>query len=167
MQKTNIIYVALSKDQMEEVNKIPKFSRGNMATHGIIWEGRGQIFGTEKLMSKFWYNWTHELTKEEKEKSIDLRSVFLNCIEDNDYEFTSYEQRDFRTEIVEISNRLLKELNDKRMEMVNDEYKEALERVRAGTDQETLNEENTLIKKIGYILIVLIVLASLSTLFNF
>lgn len=167
MKKTNIIYVKLSDEQIQEVEKVNTFKNKVKPTHAIIWLDHGQIFGNEKMMSKFWENWTDELSEDEKDKSIDLRASFLECIKDDDYQFSTYIQEDFRTKIADITTQLSKELNSKRMGMVDDEYQEALARVRAGVDYETLNGGMTKVHKIVYILILVIVLASLSTLFNF
>ena len=167
MEKTNIIYVKLSSEQILEVKKVNKFKKKDEPSHAIIWEGHGQMFGSEEILSKVWYNWTYKLTQKEMDKSVDLRSIFADCIKADEYEFESYTQKEFKKEIAEINKELTRELNAKRMDMVDDEYQQALERVRAGTDYETLNGGDSLIKKIGYVLVVVIVLASLSTLFNF
>ncbi len=167
MEKTNIIYVKLSPNQIEEVKKVNKFKKKNDPTHAIIWEGHGQMFGNGDMLSKVWQNWTHKLTDKEIDKCVDLRAIFADCIRADEYEFKSYEQKEFKKEISEINKELTSELNAKRMGMVDDEYQQALERVRSGTDYESLNGGDSLIKKIGYVLIVVIVLASLSTLFNF
>lgn len=167
MEKTNIIYVKLSPNQIQEVKKVNKFKKKNEPSHAIIWEGHGQMFGNETILSKVWDNWTYKLSPNELDKSIDLRSIFADCIKADEYEFETYEQKEFKKEISEINKELAKELNTKRLGMVDDEYQQALDRVRAGTDYESLNGGDSLLKKTIYILVVVIVLASLSTLFNF
>lgn len=131
MEKTKLIYVVLSEEQIEEIKKVNKFKKKINPTHAIIWEGHGQIFGDKQLISRFWDNWAQELTEKEKESHTYMRGTFLDCIKDDDYKFENYIEKNFREEIIKIDTKLAKELNAKRMSMVDEEYQKALEIVKS------------------------------------
>lgn len=137
MKKTNLLYVKLNEHQIENIKQINKLKDKTKLTHGIIWEGHGQIFGDEKLISKFWNTWSLELNENEKESHTDIRSIFLECIKLDEYSFKTYEQKKFSDEIAKIQNELAIDLNARRMKMVEDEYQKALEKVREASENYT------------------------------
>lgn len=162
MEKTDIVYVKLSEEQTQEIKKVNKLKKKVNPTHAIIWEGHGQFFGDEKLMSKFWENWTQELTQEQKEKHTDMRSTFKECIKVDEYKFDTYEQKDFRSEISDIQKQLAKDLNSRRMQMVEDEYQKALERVR----ETSATYKPTLADKIKPIIFFIVMMTFLISIFS-
>lgn len=159
MEKTKLICVKLTTEQIEEIKKVNKLKKKAKPTHAIIWEEHGQIFGDEKLISRFWDNWTLKLSDEEKESHTDMRSTFLECIKDNDYKFESYEEKNFRDEISDIQSKLAKDLNARRMQMVEDEYQKALQRVRetSATHKPTLADK---IKPVIFFIVAMIFMIS-------
>lgn len=124
MDKTRLLFITLSDEQIQKVKSENGLTNKSKPTHAIVWEGHGQIFGTEKQMNTRWYSLSQVSKEDEKPNYGD---IFSECAKIEKYDFINYIEKSFKDDQFKYFDELDERYNAKRLNMSLEEYKKTME----------------------------------------